>query len=538
MQALSAHRYKLTESRGLIFLILGIGAVLRLCYFFQNRSLWIDEAYLSNSIVSYSLHQLLTEPLLYYQKAPLGFLMMQKLFISIFSPNELTLRLFPLLCSLCSLFVFYAICSYFLKPGYIWLALVIFCLAPPLIFHAAEAKQYSSELLSPLIILYLYAQLQRRGITGKAVLRLGVAGTVLMWFSYTVVFILAATGICVFFKIFKQKHTQLYLYYFIMLVLWMTSFAVNFYFSTYKHVESKWTVYWFDYFKYFAPFPPKGIEDLGWYLVRFYRALDYPLGLLWNFMPGAEGRLAPVLKLAIVPATFFFAGLYNFFRRKTDFALFVFSIALTLIASALKLYPLGDRFWVFLTPVFILLIAEGYRFFDQKFILLKLRFILPVLLLIGPVVNVVSAFKSEEFIANKNSSQREALAYINDHKKEEDLVYVYWSDLAGYNVYNKMYHYNFAVTVGKDYRKDVNNFNDYVALIKKDILAQNKKRVWIILNQLFQTDIGEPIDWPEWYFEGPGKPSDRVIAELGKDWKLVDRYSKLDVSIYCFQLNP
>ncbi|MGC4234639.1 MAG: hypothetical protein QM594_16775, partial [Niabella sp.] len=193
MQALSANRYKLTESRGLIFLILGIGVVLRLYYFFQNRSLWIDEAYLSNSIVSYSLHKLLTEPLLYYQKAPLGFLIMQKLFITIFTPNELALRLFPLLCNLCSLFVFYAICRYFLKPGYIWLALVVFCLAPPIIFHAAEAKQYSSELLSSLIILYLYTQLQRRRVTGKAVLWLGVAGAVLMWFSYSVVFILAAT---------------------------------------------------------------------------------------------------------------------------------------------------------------------------------------------------------------------------------------------------------------------------------------------------------------------------------------------------------
>ncbi|HMR83799.1 MAG TPA: hypothetical protein PKE30_11735 [Niabella sp.] len=538
MQALSTHRYKLTESSCLIFLILGIGVVLRLCYFFQNRSLWIDEAYLSNSVVSYSLHKLLTEPLLYYQKAPLGFLMMQKLCITVFSPNELALRLFPLLCSLCSLFIFYAICRYFLKPGYIWLALVVFCLAPPLIFHAAEAKQYSSELLSPLIILYLYTQLQRRGFTNKAVLRLGVAGAVLMWFSYSVVFVLAATGICVFFKIFKQKHVHLYRHYLIMLVLWIASFAVSFYFSTYKHVESKWTVYWFDYFRYFAPFPPKNIEDIGWYLVRFYRLLDYPLGLLWNFVPGSEGRLAPVLKLAIVPATLFFAGLYNFFRRKTDFALFVFSIALTLIASALKLYPLGDRFWVFLSPVFIILIAEGCCFFNQKFMPLKLRFILPVLLLIGPVVNVINAFRGNEFIYNKNSAQREALTYINDHKKEEDLVYVYWNNLAGYNVYNKMYRYNFAAAVGKDYRKDVTDYNDYVALIKKDILAQNKKRVWIVLNQIFQTDIGEPIDWPEWYFAGPGKPSDRVIAMLGEDWKLVDSYSKLDVSIYCFQLNP
>lgn len=538
MQALLTNRYKLTGNRSLIFLILGMGVVLRLYYFFQDRSLWIDEAYLSNSVISYGLQKLLTAPLLYYQKAPLGFLMMQKLFITVFSPNELSLRLFPLICNLCSLFVFYAICRYFLRPGYVWLALSVFCLAPPLIFHAAEAKQYSSELLSTLIILYLYTQLQLRGVTGKTVFGLGITGAVLIWFSYSVVFILAATGICVFFKIVKQKNVQLYLYYFIVLVLWMASFAVNFYFSTHKHVESKWTVYWFDYFKYFAPLPPKNIEDLGWYLVRFYRIFDYPLALLWNFMPGAEGRLAPVLKLAIVPAILFFAGLYNFFKRKTDFALFVLAIVLTLIVSALKLYPLGDRFWVFLSPVFVILIAEGCSFFNQKLIPLKLGFILPSFLLIGPVMNVINAFRGNEFITDKSSSQREALTYINDHKKDEDLVYIYWNDLAGYNVYSKMYAYSFTAIAGKDYRKDVNNFDDYLALIKRDIIIQNKKRVWVVLNQIFQTDIGEPIDWPKWYFTGPGKPSDRVIEALGKDWKLVDSYSKLDVSIYCFQLNP
>ncbi|GAB3429116.1 hypothetical protein [Niabella aquatica] len=537
MQALSANRYKLTESRSLIFFILGIGVVLRLYYFFQNRSLWIDEAYLSNSIISYSLHQLLTEPLLYYQKAPLGFLMMQKLFITVFSPNEVALRWFPLLCNLCSLFVFYAVCRYFLKPGYIWLALFLFCLAPPLIFHAAEAKQYSSELLSTLIILYLYIPLQGSSITRKAVIRLGIAGAVLIWFSYSVVFILAAVGISVFFKMLQEKKAQLYPYYFIVAVFWALSFIVNFYFSTSKHVESKWTVYWFDYFKYFAPFPPKSINELGWYLSRFYRVLDYPLGLLWNFMPGTEGGLAPVVKLAFVPATLFFAGLYNFLKRKTDFLLLVSLMVLTLTASMLKLYPLGDRFWVFLSPVFIILIVDGCSFLNQKLVPVKLRLVLPALLVIGLVINIINAFRGEEFIHDKNSSQREALSYINDHRKSGDLVYIYWNNLAGYQVYNKMYHYNFVATTGKDYRKEVNDFNDYMALIKSDITAQNKRRVWVVCNRIFQTDIGEPVDWPKWYFAA-GKPSDRVIAALAKDWQLADSYSKLDIDIYCFQLNP
>jgi len=538
MSALRTNTYvHYLNSERLMNIFLSAGILLRLFLYFQNNSLWLDEQYLSNSIVSYSLKELLTVPLLYYQKAPLGFLMMQKLFVTVFSPSEMSLRLFPLLCNIASLFLFITICRYFLKENMIWLAVAIFSLAPPLIFHAVEAKQYSSELLSSVIAMCLYIRLQIKGANRSDLVKMAVAGTILIWFSYSVIFILVAISLVVSFKILKKRGLKGYMYYFIVFFIWMTSFVINYYFSTYKHAESKWTIYWFDYYRHFAPLPPKNMDELTWYALRFYRLLNNPLGLWWNFMAPVETAFSPVLKLTFIPVILFFTGIIGFLRRKADIVLLSGAILLTLFISGLKLYPLTDRFWVFLAPVFIIVIVRGCGYVNDKLLPKKMHFILPLLLVTGPVTNAIAAFSGPEFIIDKTSSQRQALQYINGHYKEGDGVYIYWNAKSGYQIYNQLYHWKFKAMEGTDYRKQADSFNNYMNLLKKEIYTAGKERVWVVLNYTFQSDIGEPIDWPKWYFNQTNKPSNNVIAFLGKDWKIVDEYKYLDVHVYCFQLN-
>ena len=92
------HKLKtfLTWERSAAAALLLLGALLRLRQYLTGRSLWVDEAMLALNIVNRDFWGLL-QPLDYDQGAPIGFLLVEKLFNSILGKHEFVLRLFPLL---------------------------------------------------------------------------------------------------------------------------------------------------------------------------------------------------------------------------------------------------------------------------------------------------------------------------------------------------------------------------------------------------------------------------------------------------------
>ena len=104
------------RARSILFWLMVLGAVLRILRYLSNRSLWLDEAYLADSILTYSFKQLLTQPLLYWQAAPVGFLMLQKCAVTLFGTSEYALRIVPLIAGLASLPLFYGVIRRCLGP--------------------------------------------------------------------------------------------------------------------------------------------------------------------------------------------------------------------------------------------------------------------------------------------------------------------------------------------------------------------------------------------------------------------------------------
>jgi predicted membrane-bound mannosyltransferase len=98
---LAIHKLKASFSweRFVVAAILLIGILLRVRQYLTGRSLWADEAMLALNIVNRGFGGMF-KPLDYDQGAPIGFLLVEKLFNSILGKNELALRLFPLLVGL------------------------------------------------------------------------------------------------------------------------------------------------------------------------------------------------------------------------------------------------------------------------------------------------------------------------------------------------------------------------------------------------------------------------------------------------------
>ena len=104
----------LYNSNKLPWIIISIGIVLRLVQYIANHSLWLDESYLALNIVNKSFLELL-KPLDYHQVVPFGFLTIEKLLVQSFGNNEYILRMFPFICGIISLFLFYRVAKHTIK---------------------------------------------------------------------------------------------------------------------------------------------------------------------------------------------------------------------------------------------------------------------------------------------------------------------------------------------------------------------------------------------------------------------------------------
>ena len=152
---------QLFPSENISLVIICFGILIRVIQYFFNRSLWADEAVLALNIVNRSYLELL-QPLDYDQGAPIGFLWIEKLAIQLFGNNEYALRLFPLLSSILSIFIFYKLAKIFLRLEAVPIALAFFVSLNYLLYFATELKQYSSDvfiaLLSCLIVIQVATQ--------------------------------------------------------------------------------------------------------------------------------------------------------------------------------------------------------------------------------------------------------------------------------------------------------------------------------------------------------------------------------------------
>lgn len=172
-----------------------LGVVLRLWEYIFNRSLYLDEILLTRSIVGMPLRALLTRPLLMDQVAPRGFLLVERLAVTILGPSELALRLFPFLCGILSLILFRRLAERVLTGAGPALALFLFAIGVPLIRYGGDVKQYAMDIAAAIGLLLLALDLREKEATTKRLLLAGALGLVIVWFSQTAVLVMAGIGL-------------------------------------------------------------------------------------------------------------------------------------------------------------------------------------------------------------------------------------------------------------------------------------------------------------------------------------------------------
>lgn len=538
MNSTKEQLFQNTSFKWITLTILWTGILLRAVHFLYNRSLWMDEIYLSSSFSHISYKGLATDFLDYGQKAPLGFLWLVKLSVVIFGYTEFALRLIPFISALGSLFLWQRLCKRYLKDAGQLVALSIFCFAPALIYHSVEIKQYSMELFITVIVLYLYS-IYHKNHTWKGSLMWGFHGALCIWFSFPIIFILCGIMIYTCTSCFLKKDSKPFKFYFITFTIWTSSFLINYFLFTQRHnASSEWVVYFFKTYDNFLPLFPNSISELKWYIRNYFQFLDYPLGLVWD--KREFHGVSPIIILqSIVPTVLLFTGIYALNKKKSElFYSCTIAILLTLIASGLYLYPLGERFWVFICPIFIIFIAKGHEFcVEKKSFLTKISTI--IFIIIIPVSqSLCHVFQPNMFYKHKKSYLKEALLNIDRNFKNGDVVYNYWNNAPGYKVYKNILPLRYKAIQGQDFRKKSTGIFEYNRNLASDFSwFRAKKRIWLVYNTQFLTDIGDLIDEPSWYYKSSTNPESNLIKVFDIVGKPIRKFVYSDITIYLFEID-
>ena len=444
--------------------LLLIGFILRLRQYFSGRSLWADEAMLALNIVTRSFSQLF-QPLDYDQGAPLGFLLVEKLFNVTFGRTEFVLRLFPLLAGLASLWLFYLLLTTLRgeaeRRGGNLLAFALFAVNPQLVYYSSESKQYIMDVAVTLGLLVLAIRVFQNEASGKSLRLLGVAGIFGLWFSYPALFVLVGIGIALVIHFFqKQDFPNLRRTIFIG-VLWLANLALLYFISLRTLSQNEYLAnYWADGF----------ISLPLWSNLNWLADL-----LLYQF----DVRFVPLLVLVLI-----LGGWVMLFREQRSLALvFVLTALFAFTASVLRLYPVSGRLSLFLIPPGILLFGKAIEFMQKMFAFNKFASAAMTILLSGYVLISPLSTSFENFTSPKYYEHiRPTMQVLSDSWKDGDALFVTaWAEPA-FKFYAPFYRLDGVEVVSTE----IEDYPSGDQLKSRLDPLIGRKRVWVLFSHVYE----------------------------------------------------
>lgn len=356
-----------------IFIVL-TGILVRCIVYLQNRSLFIDEANLARNFVEKSYAEFLT-PLSYYQYSPPVFSFIEKWQTQLWGVHEYALRLFPVLCSIATLYIFYQLCTRLIDNLYLrWFPLWLIAFSDWFIRYGTEVKQYSSDILLGVLLPYL--ALREKGLSWWSWALIGIFA---VWLSMSSVFFLAGVGFYFLIKNYVhapdllqikersrfsnwslKKHPKLW-HWLLIILIWLINFGFYYFLILRPNVTSSDLQSY--HTNYFLPLIPTHwadfilIKDLFLSIIKTGYGFTIPA-----YVTGIGG---------IILFGYWSKQAFSKFYKDTPAAinsininlLLGLPILLCLLASTLHFYSLIPRLILFFIPALILISTIGWAYF-------------------------------------------------------------------------------------------------------------------------------------------------------------------------------
>jgi hypothetical protein len=401
---------QILRSRELIFVLVGLGILLRVAQYLANRSLWIDEAWIALNLIERPLSDL-TKPLDFTQGAPVGFLLLEGVAGKIIGYSEYALRFFPLVCGLVSIPVFAWLARRILSQAAAPFAVLLFVVADGLTYYSSDVKPYETDVAVAVFLLAAGTILAEdvAGRSGTAI-AVAVVGVALVPLSFPAVFMVAAVGGVLAVRLVFNRRLSLSSPAALAVLLWgSAALAV----AVFSETTTRYTRKSFE------------ASNAGSYLGFGLHALN----VLGTGIAGGLGfpQQRPFHHIEKLALFCMLVGVVSLLRRnRTQLAMLVTPFALVLAASAAHVYPIAQRTDLFLFPLVILLVVEGVarivRFAPAP-AQPAVALVLAVALAAGPVslagTRLVHPRTTEEI--------RPVLEFVRDHWRPGDVLYVHYN---------------------------------------------------------------------------------------------------------------
>lgn len=452
------------QEQGAVTGLLLLGFLLRLRQYLTGRSLWSDEAMLALNIVNRNVIGLF-KPLDYDQGAPIGFLLVEKLFSSLFGRNEYALRFFPFVVGTAVMWLFYLLLKRTTLTAGVFAALTLFILNPRLIYYSSEVKQYIVDVVITIALLLLTFRLLESKPQKRDFLILALAGFVALWFSHPALFVLAGIGLALVIVYFHMRDYVSLQHILGMGLLWLITIGFL-YLLILNNLRQNAFVreYWQGAF---LPLPPWAHID--W----FPRAINENIGIQFGI------PYAPYFVFVLMLIGWIFLWKRNHSQAITLGLIFV----VTLAASALQLYPVYERMILFLIPIGLLLLGEIvealYRSLQkQKAFTIGATLILCGYLIYGPLTTSTGFFLKPKYYEHI----RPSMQYLQENWQQGDMLYVSNGAKAQFEYYAPLYgltNVQYISSPHEDYQNPEN-------LLREIDSFKGNSRVWILFSHVYE----------------------------------------------------
>ena len=383
------------------WLFLTLGVLVRIFHYLNNRSLWQDEAKLALNILDKSFYELLY-PLDYNQGAPVLFLWLEKICVTLFGPSELALRFLPFLSSFIGLVIFYKIAKQLFDNKFLLLSLFLFVFSYQLVYYSHEVKQYSFDVTVSLTLIYLVIRFQpfeRPRI--RTFFLLSMAGGIALWLSHASLFILPGIGILFALRCFQERSNTSLIGLTMVTIFWLLNFVVLYSISL-KSLEGNRFMLAF-WQRGFIP-PPTSLQNVEIILRRLIQFINYS-GFSHNW-------------LYLVVLLFLIGSIEMIVSKRSESLVLLLPFCFTLVASSLHKYAFINRLVLFLVPFFYIFIVYGLFVFGRK----KKSYVVVILIFLTMVPFIKTGFKLTTPITREEV--RPLLAHLMLNRKGNDIVYV------------------------------------------------------------------------------------------------------------------
>lgn len=400
----------------LLSLAILLGILLRLKGLLMNPSMWHDECALGWNI-KFKKYSDFFGILRFMQMAPPFFMITTKLITKTFGFSDISLRILPFLAGVASIIAFYFLAAKILnnKSVILW-AVFLFAINQQLINYSFEFKPYSFDVFFTIILLLFFINLDINKLNIKKAALYGILLSIITWFSFTSVFIIAGGCIYMLFKILKNKDKNR-LFSFVLLLfpliisslIYLKIYLINNYTGT--HMVN----YWQNSFLNTNPL--------------FFFAL-FIKNIKFFFFP---------MPFVLFPLILLVWGIITFYKEKSFFvSIFILSFVLLMAASFLHFYPFDGRLVLFLTPMILLLVIKPLDVIslDKKiksFIILFLTFF-------AFYPQIICA---NSYICSKNLSKgefpHEMMQFMMKKIKKNDIIFVNNASNVEFAYYSSFY---------------------------------------------------------------------------------------------------